>query len=379
MATRPASPRAMAVTIRGYAPRNSPHRGRRRCRGLSGSQGASLRSMLSCAGRGSAPECQSLDCGRRTWPRTGRRRRPSSRRRGPSPGVSMATPALNVVWKGCAVGGVVLHGAELGEQALHQADDLRLRQLLDQDRELLAAVAADVIGLAQAPAQEGGQRGEHAVAHRVAVPVVHGLEVVEVDHHPGHRAAGVLLLPRVQAPARASMNAVWVSRRVRPSRLEQAASRSATARCARPPSRGAAGRPPASRGGRRPRRARSGSATGAGPRWSGRGRAGWRTARPGAGSGRGRSRSRPGSRMSMSTRSGRAGAAWRRTARGRSRRTPCGRPTPGPPSRRRPARGRPRRTGSWRAPGGCSPAGAAAAASAPSSPPASRSSRRRRR
>ena len=52
------------------------------------------------------------------------------------------------------------------EHALDEAHHLVLGQALEQDRELLAAVAADGVGLAQPPAQQRGQRGQHAVAHR---------------------------------------------------------------------------------------------------------------------------------------------------------------------------------------------------------------------
>jgi ribonuclease PH len=57
------------------------------------------------------------------------------------------------------------------------------------EAELLAAVAAQQVALAQAGAHALGHRLDDQVAHRVAVAVVEGLEVVDVAHDAAHLAA----------------------------------------------------------------------------------------------------------------------------------------------------------------------------------------------
>src|SRR5690554_2290381 len=54
-------------------------------------------------------------------------------------------------------------------------------------RKLLTAVAADVVGFAQALFQEHGQAAQYAVADGVAVGVVDLLELVNIDHGKGQR------------------------------------------------------------------------------------------------------------------------------------------------------------------------------------------------
>ena len=56
-------------------------------------------------------------------------------------------------------------------------------------RELLAAVAGDTVDLAGRLAQVAGQQAQRLVTDLVAVPIVHLLEVIEVDEH--QRVAGL--------------------------------------------------------------------------------------------------------------------------------------------------------------------------------------------
>ena len=66
---------------------------------------------------------------------------------------------------------------------------------MDDDGELLAAVAGGLVGRAADAAQAGAERLEHAVAGEVAVAVVDRLEVVDVEQdQPGR--LGVALVPR---------------------------------------------------------------------------------------------------------------------------------------------------------------------------------------
>ncbi len=73
-----------------------------------------------------------------------------------------------------------------------------LGQALEEDHELLPSVAADGVRLAEAPAQQGRQRREHAVTDGMAEAIVDGLEVVEVDHHPREMPGRLAPLLRVQ-------------------------------------------------------------------------------------------------------------------------------------------------------------------------------------
>ena len=96
------------------------------------------------------------------------------------------------------------HGVE--QLARDQRGVLGLGQVLDQDRELVAAQARDGVGLAQALAQALAHEREQAVAGDVAEAVVDRLEAVEVeDHHrdqalvaprPGERALEPVLEQR---------------------------------------------------------------------------------------------------------------------------------------------------------------------------------------
>ena len=65
------------------------------------------------------------------------------------------------------------------------------RLVVEQDdAEFLAAAAAHDIDLAQARAEQIGQRSQDIVAGPVAVDVVHLFEVVEVDHGQADLRAG---------------------------------------------------------------------------------------------------------------------------------------------------------------------------------------------
>jgi len=72
-----------------------------------------------------------------------------------------------------------LHG---GPYLLGHRPRLLLAGVRQQDEELLAAVAADEVALAQRRAQGRRHRGQDLVAAAVAVGVVDVLEVVQVEH-----------------------------------------------------------------------------------------------------------------------------------------------------------------------------------------------------
>ena len=78
-----------------------------------------------------------------------------------------------------------------GADALGQRGGLLERRPREDHRELLAAVAGEVVGLARAVAQHSGDRAQHVVALLVADGVVDRLEVVEVHH----QQAEVLAVP----------------------------------------------------------------------------------------------------------------------------------------------------------------------------------------
>ena len=87
-------------------------------------------------------------------------------------------------------------GAEVERLAQHVEDALGdlLRAALDQHDELVAAEAADRVGLAQHAGDPRGDDAQQLVADRVAEGVVDALEAVEVDEHRrrlGAAAAGV--------------------------------------------------------------------------------------------------------------------------------------------------------------------------------------------
>ena len=78
--------------------------------------------------------------------------------------------------------------------SLQHADDPLgdlLRSALDQHDELVAAEAADRVGLAQDVADPGRDDAQQLVADRMAEGVVDALEAVEVDEHRGRLGAGV--------------------------------------------------------------------------------------------------------------------------------------------------------------------------------------------
>jgi hypothetical protein len=79
------------------------------------------------------------------------------------------------------------HGAPDALGHVVRAVLVRVRQ---QDAELLAAVAAHHVHLAQAAAHDTGHHLQHLVAHLVAVGVVVHLEMVDVHHH--HRQGHLL-------------------------------------------------------------------------------------------------------------------------------------------------------------------------------------------
>ena len=62
-------------------------------------------------------------------------------------------------------------------------------RLREKHRELVAADAKGVVGLAQRLGEDAAKRDERLVAGGVAVPVVQLLEVVEVRDHEAERAA----------------------------------------------------------------------------------------------------------------------------------------------------------------------------------------------
>ena len=77
--------------------------------------------------------------------------------------------------------------AERVEDALGGLDrDLRIVDVLEQDRELVAAEARGGVGGADARRHALGHLEQDPVAGRVAEAVVDGLEVVEVDEQHGH-------------------------------------------------------------------------------------------------------------------------------------------------------------------------------------------------
>ena len=81
-------------------------------------------------------------------------------------------PALKVTRKCWCSPAVWSSAANSFEQARDQALRVVDRQLIEQDAELLAAVAPDDVGAAQVLPQRGGQRRQHAVARLMPVGVV---------------------------------------------------------------------------------------------------------------------------------------------------------------------------------------------------------------
>src|ERR1044071_2004395 len=58
-----------------------------------------------------------------------------------------------------------------------------MRNAVEQQRELFAAVAAHAVGRAHVRGEEGAEAREDRVAERVSVRVVELLETIDVDHH----------------------------------------------------------------------------------------------------------------------------------------------------------------------------------------------------
>ncbi len=84
-----------------------------------------------------------------------------------------------------------IHGPrELGEElARHRLDRARLGEILEHGEELVAAQPRDEVARAQAGSQAARDLDQEAVAHGMAVRVVHLLEAVEVDEEGGEAAA----------------------------------------------------------------------------------------------------------------------------------------------------------------------------------------------
>jgi hypothetical protein len=76
----------------------------------------------------------------------------------------------------------------LQDSAGDQCGRLRLGYLLQDDREFVAAEAGHRIALADGRPQALRHRPENLIAHRVAEPVVHCLEAVQVHEQQRHRA-----------------------------------------------------------------------------------------------------------------------------------------------------------------------------------------------
>ena len=88
-----------------------------------------------------------------------------------------ATPKLAVI---VAVDAGDAHELDLVAQLLRQDDGALERRVREQDQELLAAVAAGEIALAERRPERGTRRGQRLVALLVPEDVVDLLEVVEV-------------------------------------------------------------------------------------------------------------------------------------------------------------------------------------------------------
>ncbi|MNQ87027.1 hypothetical protein D3C85_1022370 [compost metagenome] len=72
-----------------------------------------------------------------------------------------------------------------------------LGQALEDDHEFVAADPGDGVGAVQNALEPRGGRDQHAVAGRMTIAVVDGLEAIEIDKHQRHpRGAGARLLQR---------------------------------------------------------------------------------------------------------------------------------------------------------------------------------------
>src|SRR5260370_74819 len=80
-----------------------------------------------------------------------------------------------------SIGSRMRDGAEVRDQAGHQALNLAGGDVAKEEGELLTTVAADLIAGAKVPLEECGERGQDAVTGQVTIAVVHALEVIEID------------------------------------------------------------------------------------------------------------------------------------------------------------------------------------------------------
>ena len=98
----------------------------------------------------------------------------------------------------------IIEGEDVAARRIAQAlgDVVRLvaGDVGQHERELLAAHAAQHVGGAQVQGDELGELAQQLVARRVAVGVVHALEVVQIDHQHG---GGAAFLPELLQPVRA--------------------------------------------------------------------------------------------------------------------------------------------------------------------------------
>ena len=80
--------------------------------------------------------------------------------------------------------------ADLAQDRLGDWPRICSRRGVQHHAELVAAIASGVAGIAQPGADGVGHRTQHLVADRMAVPVVGGLEVVDVEHRQRDRLTG---------------------------------------------------------------------------------------------------------------------------------------------------------------------------------------------
>ena len=79
--------------------------------------------------------------------------------------------------------------ADLAAQGLGDAYRAVARRVGQDEQELVAAEAAPETAGPRDGAQPGADGGQDRIAAEVTVAVVHGLEVVEIEHHERHRPA----------------------------------------------------------------------------------------------------------------------------------------------------------------------------------------------
>ena len=100
------------------------------------------------------------------------------------------------------------NGQRLEHRSAVSAASSALLDVLQQDRELVAAEAGRGVAGADARVEPLGDLDEHLVAGSVAEAVVDGLEVVEVEEHDGEAAALAPRAGRGVADALAEQRAV---------------------------------------------------------------------------------------------------------------------------------------------------------------------------